>query len=903
MKLLFALIGAALGAVLFGAADESLIFAGMVTGLLLGMLLAKSARLEARVRQLETLLANTQPGTSRAATEPPPVMSEPSPVYESGAPTVPDEIAPAAAWPLSPPDRAEPVKKSTPPAPPSMPNGVDRALNWLTHFFTGENAIVRIGIIVLFFGVAFLIKFVADRGILPIEWRLTGVALAALALLGVGWRLRSKRHGYALLLQGGGVGILYLTIFGAFRMYGLIPGALAFPLLVAITGLSGALAVIQNSRSFALFGVAGGFLAPVLTSTGSGQHVALFSYYALLNAGILGIGWYRAWRELNLAGFTFTFVIGVLWGQRYYQPELFASTEAFLVMFFVFYALLAVLFARRQPPDLKGVVDGSLVFGVPIVGFALQAIIVKPYAYGLAFSALALGLFYAGLATVVFRRNPANYRLLAESFLALCVVFGTLTIPLALDARWTAAAWALEGAAIVWVSVRQPRWLGRAFGSLLIIAAGLSFARRFGFQSYDVIFINGHFIGCLLIAVAALLGSVLLYRKHDGEQRWERSAHYLLFIYGVGWWFAGTLHEIDQHLSTLHQHAAVVALFALSALLAHGIGARSAFVTLRRLSFGLAPVLVLLMLSLLPSFVHPFAYWGAAAWAAALTVHFHVLHREPQHGRSTWLPYLHAAGLWAIAGVAMQEAAWLADYFVGGGDAWPVAARGAGLACVMFVVARYCLRARAWPWRDEGRAYLTWGSLPLVGGAVLWSVAANLDNTGNADPLPYVPLLNPLDIAQIFILVSLFAWLAALRARFAISAARVVEMMSTIGALGFLWLNALLLRSLHHLADVPFDWHAMMDSTLVQAALSIFWCAIALPLMVLAARGASRRFWLVGAALLGVTVAKLFFVDLAHTATIARIVSFLAVGGLLLLIGYLAPMPPRTETIGREKPA
>jgi uncharacterized membrane protein len=73
------------------------------------------------------------------------------------------------------------------------------------------------------------------------------------------------------------VGILYLTVFGALRLYSLLTPALAFPLLVAVAVLAATAAVAQNSLSLALIGVAGGFLAPVLASSGQGSHVVLFS--------------------------------------------------------------------------------------------------------------------------------------------------------------------------------------------------------------------------------------------------------------------------------------------------------------------------------------------------------------------------------------------------------------------------------------------------------------------------------------------------------------------------------------------------------------------------------------------------------------------------------------------------
>ncbi|MEM6934930.1 MAG: DUF2339 domain-containing protein, partial [Pseudomonadota bacterium] len=59
------------------------------------------------------------------------------------------------------------------------------------------------------------------------------------------------------------------------------------------------------------------------------------------------------------------------------------------------------------------------------------------------------------------------------------------------------------------------------------------------------------------------------------------------------------------------------------------------------------------------------------------------------------------------------------------------------------------------------------------------------------------------------------------------------------------------------------------------------------------AKMGKRWTWLIGTGLMALVVLKLFVVDLGNTGTVARIVSFLAVGGLLLVVGYLAPAPPR----------
>ena len=209
------------------------------------------------------------------------------------------------------------------------------------------------------------------------------------------------------------MGVTFLTAFAAVRLFGVLDPLPALVLMVVLVVATGVLAVAQDAPGLAGFGVAGGFLAPILVSTGSGSHVALFTYYAVLNLGILGMAWFKAWKLLNLEGFLFTFGVGTLWGARYYRPEFFASVEPFLLLDFALYLAVAILFATRQPPRLRGLVDGTLVFGLPLAVFALQGALVADTEYGLAWTALGLGLTYLLAAAALSRLGGAGLNALA----------------------------------------------------------------------------------------------------------------------------------------------------------------------------------------------------------------------------------------------------------------------------------------------------------------------------------------------------------------------------------------------------------------------------------------------------------------------------------------------------------
>ncbi|KAB0646006.1 DUF2339 domain-containing protein, partial [Burkholderia territorii] len=560
------------------------------------------------------------------------------------APAVATRASDASA--AAPTNRPATTAPSAPPAPQKSykPDIVERAFRAARDWLLGGNTVVRVGIIVLFFGVAFLLKYAADNDMLPIEFRLAGTALAAAALLAIGWRVRARRAAYGLVLQGGGIGILYLTVFAATKLYALLPIGAAFPLMVAVCALSAFLAVKQNALPLAFMGSAGGFLAPVLLSTGHGSHVALFSYYALLNAGIFAIAWFKAWRPLNLLGFVFTFTIGSAWGVTAYRPALFATTEPFLILFFLMYVGIALLYAVKRELALRHYVDGTLVFGTPIVATALQAALVKGTPFGLAWSAVALSAFYVAVAAWLARRRD-RLALLFEAMLALAVIFATLAVPLAFSGPTTSAAWAIEGAAIVWVGVREKRLAPFGFGLLMqIAAAGAFFTSLLGPTDTNALpVLNSPYIAMLLIALAGLFTGWWLHGRDEARawHAWMPDVGAAAAAWGLLWWLSGGLHEILVHASRhvdLHADRFVVdttALFAAgTAWLAHVARRKLAWPIAEWPAIALTPVLALLALRAFDVHEAPLSGMGAFAWPIAVIACYALLLRQSRGASS-----------------------------------------------------------------------------------------------------------------------------------------------------------------------------------------------------------------------------------------------------------------------------
>ncbi len=186
---------------------------------------------------------------------------------------------------------------------------------------------------------------------------------------------------------------------------------------------------------------------------------------------------------------------------------------------------------------------------------------------------------------------------------------------------------------------------------------------------------------------------------------------------------------------------------------------------------------------------------------------------------------------------------------------------------------------------------------PLAVLMLAWFWLANTFSDGAADPLPYIPLLNPLEIGLLLSLAGVCLWLRKHVMRLGNAALLVA------GASLFALVTAMVMRTAHHWADVPWNTGALLDSMRVQAGLSIVWTLMALALMIGGHMRSNRQLWLGGAALIGVVVVKLFFVELSNRGGMERIVSFIGVGILLLVVGYFAPLPPKhSVTEVGEKP-
>jgi uncharacterized membrane protein len=275
----------------------------------------------------------------------------------------------------------------------------------------------------------------------------------------------------------------------------------------------------------------------------------------------------------------------------------------------------------------------------------------------------------------------------------------------------------------------------------------------------------------------------------------------------------------------------------------------------------------------------PLAWWWLLLAAALPTLR--ALREPPSLG----LPLAHIAWLLAVASAAGLTLLRVLDQRAELGDGWLLPATLAPLA-LLFVLAWKRPALAGWPVSDLFPQWRKgWLMIAGAGLGLGWLVGHFLP--GDSAPLPWLPLLNPLELSLLLGLLVAAAWL------------RTNPDPQRLGSLAWagaalLMLTMSVLRACHHLADLPWS-PALLSETTAQASLTVAWCIAGVTAWVLGSRRRDRALWWLGAGLLGVVLLKLLVVDRQFVGNIAGIVSFLVVGLLLIIVGRIAPTPPRSE--------
>ena len=251
------------------------------------------------------------------------------------APEIPPEPSPTAERTTErvPP----PPLQTTPPIAPHVPVS-DRPREFETQ--VGLTWISRIGAVTLIFCVAFIFKYAIDNQWIGETGRVVLGILAGLVCVGAGdliWRRGQQT--YAQAISGLGIAILYLSFYASFAFYHLLPQSVPFALMTLTTALSAALALRYEAPAIAALGLIGGYLTPVLLSTGEDRPIVFFTYIFLLDVGALALVRARQWLKFEFLAFAATLILYTAWGATQYTVEKQIVATVFGLLFYSLFLL------------------------------------------------------------------------------------------------------------------------------------------------------------------------------------------------------------------------------------------------------------------------------------------------------------------------------------------------------------------------------------------------------------------------------------------------------------------------------------------------------------------------------------------------------------------------------------
>lgn len=436
-----------------------------------------------------------------------PMASPPIPASVTQGPT-----APAASVPPKPAPAAAPPHVAAPPPPPAPPRPPFTPIPASGHLQDRdvESTIAGrwfnyVGILAVALAVSFFLKYAFDNNWIGPAGRvaiglLLGTSLYALSH----WIFKRGYTYYAEGITGLGAAVLYLSVWAGWYYYHVFSQSVAFLLMIVVTGVTVAVALRRDSQRIAVLALIGGLLTPVLVSTGQNAEVTLFSYLAVLGAGLLVVAWMREWKTIAPIAFAATLIYFWGWYADFYNSSELSVTLAFTGLFFVLFDALPAIRSTREG-ELSQLEIGIVVSNALQYLIALRLMLWPEYKWVLTVTVLALAAAHLIAGRVLPRIDSPGNRLARALYFGMALTFATLAIPIRLEGKWITIAFAAEGLALIWSGLRVRSFALRAagFGLFGIVGIRLALLVLSG-TTPDTFLLNERFLTLAICAACGL---------------------------------------------------------------------------------------------------------------------------------------------------------------------------------------------------------------------------------------------------------------------------------------------------------------------------------------------------------------------------------------------------------------
>ena len=501
-------------------------------------------RLESRFGEIEDLipqsLSKPEISTGKSDEQPQEPEADFFPSLEDALAEGPEQEIPSQkqAPPIAPPPLSDRTKQKTPAR--SVKPG-ESEINF------GQKWLLIAGVVLTVLALGWFLKYSFDKNWIGPIGRVSMAYLLGMAFLGGGEVFRRRDfHVFGLYLIGGGIASLYFATFAAFQIYHLLSQVPAFGLMIVITTLAGILALVYDTKWLAVLGLVGGFITPVVLSTGTDNQVAMMTYMTILNTGILSIAFFKQWRLLSYLGFLLTWLLFSGWYFNYYMEYKFWTTTVFLNIFFLTYALAPFVYhiVKEHGTKLRGI---EITMPNAFIAFAYSfAMISDRYQVEfVSIVSIAYALIFFLMSRFVYSRDHEQLGAFVM-MISKATLFLVLTVPILFSRHWITFFWAIQAGVLLWAALKlKSKWLYISFVIILSLATLKFFlydySEVFRLRFPAVYFRSGYTRLLLerLLTSATILASVFLslrLRKKFGNEMGlfrEKDTTLLQVVFGI----------------------------------------------------------------------------------------------------------------------------------------------------------------------------------------------------------------------------------------------------------------------------------------------------------------------------------------------------------------------------------
>lgn len=603
------------------------------------------------------------------------------------------------------------------------------------------------------------------------------------------------------------------------------PGVLSFLgaaalLLTAVVSSLGVIAWVLESLALAVLGMLSGLALPLLAAFEPRSVLVLLALYVMTQLGIALFAHSRRWPPSHQLGFVVACNAGIAWGMLVNVPERLIAAEFILAA-----AMLCHMLALRRQSAAHDRPTGAYL--LLAIGTGLQCIPLLWWWRPVITIAMVSAVIYLGLTWRAHRHPQVDEA--RPGWAVMTAIFTGVIACLTLPASLSSCACAVAGAAAVWLGWREQSRPLRGVGLLLQALAGGALVRAFDTSNlyYRVpVALNIAFLCALALVVSSLLLCCWQYQKQ--ADTWPKALRVAttLYLCSLFVWLTGTLLEINRVYAGHDELVALWLLLVVTTCLATEF-MRNLPVTLlaRTIAFSTLLLSSAGPLVLFLCYIHgwqPLQGRLLGVVAAMAMLGWHTLSGFRAYGRLAvamqslwWCNWALIAGVAVL--VALKDSLWLSDDW-------------RQLLALIPAISLWFVLMRRPQWLAEplpGSAARTRTLLMrLLTVAMSCAFVYGLVEKGDPAPLPYMPLLNPLEVLLVTILAGTTIALSEDAMPPRVQRAR--SILLALAALALL--DSTCLRGIQQFTGVPWMAVELMRSGLAQGAIMFTWMVFGLVL-------------------------------------------------------------------------